>query len=260
MVPPWVPDPLAPNPLPVPPQQPAPLQPQQSQPPPTAPKGRFRGARLHLGNFAHSGDQRELRRGLRDYVRSGYGGRATVVRRFGGTVATADALHGALSAVAVGRPAAPGSALDPALLAGRSARDVIDAVVEAVRPPDGTQDAEASRAAIRDALSELLTMFPDADLLNLTDDQRAAVIERFVALDVFRRTALDVGKIIQDRAPTATAGAGRLKEVKEYIKQTVAAAFRKLRNAGNRVTAGRVAQVVRDALVETFHVFEAYIR
>ena len=88
----------------------------------------------------------------------------------------------------------------------------------------------------------------------------AAVIERFVALDVFRRTALDVGKIIQDKAPTATAGAGRLKEVKEYIKQTVAAAFRKLRNAGNRVTAGRVAQVVRDALAETFHVFEAYIR
>jgi hypothetical protein len=136
----------------------------------------------------------------------------------------------------------------------------MDAVVEAVRPPDGTQDAEASRAAIRDALSELLTMFPDADLLNLSEDQRATVIERFVALDVFRRAALDVGKIIQDKAPTATAGAGRLKEVKEYIKQSVAAAFRKLHNAGNRVTAGRVAQVVRDALAETFQVFEAYIQ
>jgi len=260
MVPPWVPDPVPPNPLPVPPQQPSPAPAAPAQPPPIAPKGRFRGARLHLGNFAHGGNGREMRRGLRDYVRSGYGGRATAVRRFGGTVATADALHGALSAVAAGRPAAPGSALDPALLAGRSAREVMDAVVEAVRPPDGTQDAEASRAAIRDALSELLTMFPNADLLNLTDDQRAAVIERFVALDVFRRTALDVGKTIQDKAPTATVGAGRLKEVKEYIKQTVAAAFRKLRNAGNRITAGRVAEVVRDALAETFQVFEAYVR
>jgi hypothetical protein len=48
--------------------------------------------------------------------------------------------------------------------------------------------------------------------------------------------------------------------VKEYIKQTVAAAFRKLRDAGSRLTAGRAAQVVRDALAETFQVFEAYIR
>jgi hypothetical protein len=103
-------------------------------------------------------------------------------------------------------------------------------------------------------------VFPDADLLNLTDDQRAAVIERFVALDVFRRTALDVGKIIQDKAPTASVGAGRLKEVKEYIKQIVASAFRKLRNGGNRMTGGRVGQVVRDALAETLHVFETYIR
>ena len=259
MVPPWVPDITPPNPPPpdTPQQQPIP---QQPMPSPIAPAGRFRGARLHLGNFSHGGDQREMRRGLRDYVRSGYGGRATAARRFGGTAVTAGALHGALSAVAAGRSAAPGSPLDPTLLAGRSAREVMDAVVEAVRPPDGTQDAEASRAAIKDALSELLTLFPEADLLNLTDEQRAAVVERFVAADVFRRAALDVGKIIQDKAPTATAGVGRLKEMKDYIKQTVAAAFRKLRNAGNRVTAGRVSQVVRDALAETFQVFEAYIR
>ena len=44
----------------------------------------------------------------------------------------------------------------------------MNAVVEAVRPADGTQDAEASRTAIKDALSEVLTIFPDADLLNLT--------------------------------------------------------------------------------------------
>lgn len=80
------------------------------------------------------------------------------------------------------------------MLAGRSAKEVIDAVVEAVRPADGTQDAEASRAAINDALSELLTIFPDADLLNLNDEQRQLAIQRFVAIDVYRRFALDLGK------------------------------------------------------------------
>jgi hypothetical protein len=134
----------------------------------------------------------------------------------------------------------------------------MDAIVEAVRPADGTQDAEASRSAIKDALSELLTMFPEADLLNLTEDQRATAIERFVAIDVYQRTMLDIGKAIQVKAPSATVGLARLKEVKEYIKQAVAAAFRKLHAAGHRLTTGRVNQVVRAALEETFQVFEDY--
>ena len=134
----------------------------------------------------------------------------------------------------------------------------MDAVVEAVRPADGTQDAEASRAAIKDALSELLTIFPDADLLNLNDGQRGFAIERFVAIDVYRRVQLDLGKTIQEKAPTATVGLARLKEVKDYIKEAVSASFRKLRGAGRALTKGRVNEVVRAALSETFEVFEAY--
>ncbi|GMV51392.1 MAG: hypothetical protein AMXMBFR67_29350 [Nitrospira sp.] len=134
----------------------------------------------------------------------------------------------------------------------------MDAVVEAVRPSDGTQDAEASRAAIKDALSELLTMFPEADLLNLSEDQRGFAIERFVAIDVYRRFQLDLGKTIQDKAPSATVGLARLKEVKNYIKETVAAAFRKVRASGHKLTRGRVNEVVRAALGETFQVFEGY--
>jgi hypothetical protein len=231
----------------------------QSFPSPIASAGRFGGARLNLGNFARSGNRSDMQRGLRDYVRKGYGGGGTAIRRFGGTATTAAALHGALSGSAGGGGAAAGSPLDPALFAGRSAREVMDAIVEAVRPADGTQDAEASRAAIKDALSELLTMFPDADLLNLTEDQRDVAIERFVAVDVYKRTVLDIGKAIQDKASTAAAALARLREVKDYIKQTVSAAFRKLRSAGQRLTRGAVNQVVRSALRETFQVFEAFI-
>jgi hypothetical protein len=288
LVPPWVP-PVPPIPLmpPVPPispppggqgagpgnsdgqngQAPASPNPQQTaqtQPSPMAPAGRFQGARLNFGKFAGGGGGgaggRHMRRGLRDYVRKGYGGRQTAVKRFGGTASTAGNLYGALSNVAGGQAAAPGSPLDPALLAGRSAREVMDAIVEAVRPADGTQDGEASRTAIKDALSELLTMFPEADLLNLTEEQRATSIERFVAIDVYQRTMLDIGKDIQAKAPRATVALARMKEVKEYIKQTVAAAFRKLRGAGHRVTTGRVNQVVHAALDETFKVFEEYRR
>jgi hypothetical protein len=275
MVPPWVPDAA---PVPAPPtdkhpaevapngatEQPAPATAPAATPDaapapvPMAPAGRFTGARRSLGSFARSGDGADMRRGVGRYVRGGYGGAGGAVRRFGGTAATARVLHGALSATASGQALAPGSPLDPVLLQGRSAREVIDVIVESVRPVDGTQDAEASRASIRDALSELLTKFEQADPLNLNDEQREFVIERFVGMDVYRRFALDLGKTIQDKAPSAATGLARLKQVKDYVKETVAAAFRKLRDAGQRLTGGRVAQVVRAALRETMDVFEGY--
>ena len=71
MVPPWVPDPVPPNPpqdgdggaptdgkSPASPNQPLPQQPVQAQPSPIAPRARFSGARLNLGNFARGGDRR----------------------------------------------------------------------------------------------------------------------------------------------------------------------------------------------------------
>ena len=100
---------------------------------------------------------------------------------------------------AAGQPFEPDSPLDPGRLAGRSARDIMDAVVEAVRPVDGTQDAEASRQAVNEGLSDLLDRYPDADLLNLHEEQRLFVIERFIAQDVYNRFILDVGKAVQDK-------------------------------------------------------------
>jgi hypothetical protein len=153
----------------------------------------FVGARRSLGEFARTGDVRELRRGLGHYVRSGYAGSATATQRFGGTAVTAGSLSDVLVNVA-SHEYTEGNRLDPAFLAGRSADEVMDALVEAIRPVDGTQDAEAERAAICDALSELLTRYPEADLLNLTPEQRSFAIERFTASSIFRRLELDVGR------------------------------------------------------------------
>lgn len=232
--------------------------PEMVQPPPVAPAGRFRGTRRSLGDYARTGDGGDLRRSLGRYVRTGYSGARMATRRFGGTAVTAGALGGALARVAAGQPAAPGSPLDPALLASRSVEEVMDAVVEAVRPVDGTQDAEAERAAIRDALSELLTRFHEVDMLNLDADQRGFVIERFTAISVFRRFELDVGKTIVEKAPSAVTALARLKQVRDYVKESVAASFRRLQEAGRTFTAGCISQVVRDALRETFEIFEAY--
>ena len=129
-------------------------------------------------------------------------------------------------------------------------------MIEAVRPIDGTQDAEASRTSIKDALSELLTRFPDADLLQLTEEQREFAIERYVAVDVYLRFALDLERTIQDKAPSATVALGRLKEVKDYVKEAISAT--RLKTAGQTFTAVGVTQIVQATLLEVFEVFEHY--
>jgi hypothetical protein len=200
-----------------------------------------------------------MQKSLGRYVRSGYGGSGSATRRFGGTAQTAGVLYGALSPTERSQSSLPGGNLDGAVLSGRSANDVMDAVVEAVRPTDGTQDAEASRAAIKGALSELLTKFPDAALLELTEAQRMFAVERYVALDVFHRFWLDVGKTIQDKAPSVKAGLARLREVKDYIKETIAAAFKKVGGAAG-LTRQKVTKLAKDALKETFTVFDSYAK
>jgi len=221
-----------------------------------APRARFAPARTHLGDFARSGSGASMRRGIGHYVRKGLQGSRGAVGRFGGSAHTAGSLYGALSSLA-GGTAEPGSPLDRAILTGRSAKEVMAAVIEAVRPVDGTQDAEAARDAMKHALSAVLDQFPDADLLDLTEDQRLFAIERYLALDVFNRACLDIGKAIMGNAPSAASGLSRLGEVRDYIRETVAASFRKLWAGGTALSAQRVAVMARDALREAFLVFQA---
>lgn len=231
---------------------------------PIAPAARFGNTRRSLGEFARSGNLTAMRRGVSRYIQGGYGGRATATRRFAGTAATAQSLYSALGGAGAGT-GRDGSVIQAAdvfrdniLSTSRSVDDVMDAVIEAVRPVDGTQDGEASRAAIKDALSDLLTKFPRADLLNLHEEQREFAIERFIAADVFRRFDLDVGQCIKDKAPTAKAALARLKEVRDYVRETVSAAFRRIRNEGKKLAGSSIANVVRSTLDETFKVFEEY--
>lgn len=266
MVLPWVPDPVPPSgdgpsdDGAAPPNGDMPDQtaPTPAQPVPIAPPARFGGARRRLGSFARTGSADDMRKGVGHYVRKGLGG-GTAVRRLGGTARTAGTLFGALSAVAAGQASGARNELDPAVLVSRSAEEVMSAVVEAVRPVDGTQDGEASRAAIGEALSELLTQYPDADLLNLSEGQRILAVECFIARDVFNRFYLDLGKTIQEKAPSVTSALSRLKEVRDFITQTVAAEFRKLAGGAVALDSSKVVAMVRDALGQAIGVFEGYL-
>lgn len=271
MVPPWTPDPLPPVP-PAPEGEPSDdgldgdtnngpqggpdVPPSSAEPNPIAPAGRFGSARTSLGRFARSGSSGDMRKGLGRYVSKGWGGSATATRRLNGTARTAGTLYGALSALATGQGAVTAVPLERAVLAGRSANDIMRAVVEAVRPVDGTQDAEATRDAIKSAASELLDKNPDADFLSLSEADRLFMVERFLANDIFNHLVLDIGQAIQKNAPTASASSARFREMKNYVKQAVSAAFRKLLKAGEALTARRVSAISRQCIREAMDVFE----
>ncbi len=250
MIPPWVPD------LPVDDEE------QDDQAPPTpvpvAPRARFMSARRSLGKYSRSGLKTDMQRGVGHYVRKGLGGSSTTVRRLGGTVRTAGALYGALSSVAAGKSPSPGSPLDPTLLSGRSANEVIDAVIEAVEPVDGTLDTESSRTAIKSALAELLNRDEDADILNLSGDQRLFVIEQYLGFNFYNRLYLDVGKAIQDKAPDPITALSRLKDIRDYVRETVSAAFRQIKRTGEAITARWISWKARAVLKGALEVFEEY--
>lgn len=229
-----------------------------ADPPPDAPDlsppNRFGTARRQLGLFMQGEGASYLRSGVGRYVATGYGGSRTFASRMGSTGSTAQRLSGALD------PNAANAVLNRAILAGRTVDEVLDAVVEAVQPHDGTQDAESSRESIRDAMVDLLDEHPNVDLLDLTEAQREFVVEKYAVNDVFRRFELDMGKQMLEKAPTPAVALKRMQEAKDYISTVIAQSFKDLADQGRRPTADTVRSVVMTAIEESFRVFEGYIQ
>jgi hypothetical protein len=229
----------------------------QMIPPQLAPIARFGSARRNIGEYAHGGSSKHMRQGLGHYIHKGLGGSSTAVRRFGGTIRAAGDLNRTFLAFSEGKLF---KGLDPKILSSRSAREVLDAIVETVRPVDGNLDAEASRDAISKSLSELLSRFPDADILNLTEEQRLFAIQQYIALDVFNRFQLDLGKTIQEKAPSALVAMQRIHDIRNFVIEQIAASFRKIQNNREYFSSHGIEQIVQSALKDTFEVFEEYVK
>lgn len=225
---------------------------------PIAQHGRFGAARSQFGQFARGGESTHMKRGLGQYTKKGLGGKKNASKRLVGTAKTAGALYSALDALS--GQSTTNITFDLKLLEKKSADEVISAVVDATRPVDGTQDTEASRASINEALVELLEKQPEADLFELTDDQKDIVIEGYIANDIFRRFSLDVSGAIRKKASDAITAGLRLNEIREYIKQVVAESFRKVKSSNKKVGQMNMGNVIKDVLDETFGVFEGYIK
>ncbi len=262
LIPPWVSDPdIQPPTEPGDDQEPDEGNPENlpQAPPQIAPMGRFRGARTDLGDFANSSSDYSLRRGVGHYVRTGLGGSRNASRRMAGTARRAGGLYGVLHDLSGGRTPSAHPGLDPARLAGRPAREVVDCIAEALSPSDGTQDSEASRHSISNALSELIRRQPTVDLISLTQEQIFVAIELFIGADICRRIELDVGNAIFEKAPDPASAIRRLEQMYRYVRQVVASSFRLWDVESGPLTEQAATSLASGVIQETFEVFESYL-
>lgn len=226
--------------------------------PAVAPRARFRAARMNLGSFSRDGSTDALKRGLGHYSRTGLGGARHATNRMARTARNSGILYGALNALA-GRGSAPSELrVDLAQLRGRPAQEIVDHLAEAISPSDGSQDAEANRESISEALRELIASSPDIDLSKLTEDQIVAVIESYISYDIVHRVELDVGKAVFAKTDPSTA-IRRLDQMFSYIRQCVSSALQKLNAFGKALTQTEASRISRGIIAETFNVFEEYI-
>lgn len=247
--------PLVPPGTPPPPDQP-------NQPPipiPVAPPRRFQATRTHLGKFAESGSVNDLRRGLGHYAQTGLSGSSAATARMARTATTAGQLYGVLSALSEGAAIPPDVALNTAQFAGKSQSEIADQIADALRPVDGTQDTDAARDSVARALSELLQETPNADLTDLATEQINHVVESYIAHDLAHRIELDVGKAVLEKAPNYAEGAARLEEIKAFVRQEVARAFRARAENAGPMTRQNAAAMSSAILRDTFSIFESYL-
>lgn len=244
IVPPWVQDPATPPGTPLP------------TDPPIAPPGRFRPARTALGRFGGSGRQEDLRRGLGHYVRSGMGGAGNATARMGSTAARAGALYGALQDLAAGEALAE-YGLDEAQLQGLTQAEIIDRLVDALCPADGTQEAEASRDSAARALAECVG--DDDDVRDLPQERIDQVVRDFLGNEIANQVALDVGLAVLQKAPNAKTGQQRLEEMQDYVRQELGRRYDERRALNGRLDRESAARLGREVMADAFDVFESYV-
>jgi hypothetical protein len=223
-----------------------------------APARRFAATRTSLGRYAHSGRNKDLAGGLGHYTRSGLKGAQRAAQRMGGAVKAAGALYNVLDNLRANRPGE--TTAEKSQLAGRPAHEICDYIINTVSPLTGSQDNETARDAIAQAMADLMEQFPQIDLTAVSSEQIDLVIERYVAYEICHRIELDVGKAILTKSPDPTTAIRHLEEMKQYVRQQVAACFRARAEKGQRLTRNEAERVTATVIQDTFRIFEEYIQ
>lgn len=237
------------------PQQPVPLVPN----PDLAPPGRFRGTRRHLGEYASSGDKGSLRKALGNYSRTGMGGASNVSSRMRASTSAGAGLFNFLQGVRDSTDIKVRDWVDQLTAQNLPAYEIADKIVDQVVSVGGSLDEESCRDSMAQAMSELLTINPDIDLVNMDNDSIWTVMELFIANEAFNRITLDVGRLFESEKYSPWEAVSRTNEMKEYLKSEISAQLQELKTSTTTPTQNEVNNILQTAIRVTFEIFEEEI-
>ena len=170
-----------------------------------APAERFRGARTSLGAFARNGDSGALARAAGHYSRKGMGGARNVAARMRTSTKAGAGLGSLLQATRERSDPQINQWMDALRATNPSAQTVIDAIVSRVLPEGGSVDEESAKDSMAQALSELMVLDPQVDLLTLQDAQIWTLMQLYLGHEACNRMYADIGETVLSAASISKA-------------------------------------------------------
>lgn len=227
--------------------------------PAVAPPRRFAAARRDLGTFIRSGDTDRLARAIGHYSRTGMGGAATAASRMRASTSAGASLVSFLQAARDGTDARVASWVQNLLALNPSSDDVADAIVQALAPPGGSADEESLRDSMALAISELITLQPDVELLHMSDSDTWTLLQLFLGHEVCNRLQFDIGQFFESSRIDPALGVKRELEMRDFVKNEVGVQLTALRANTPNPTKQQLDALVQDAVRMTFEVYEGVL-
>ena len=126
--------------------------------------------------------------------------------------------------------------------------------IEPIRSLD--KQEESCRDSMAQAMSDLLTIDPDVDLLNMDNDSIWTVMELFMANEAFNRLNLDIGQLFESERYSPREAVSRMNDMRDYLKSEISAQIQELRKDTSNPTKAEMNSLLQSAIKITFEVFE----
>lgn len=222
-----------------------------------APRARFSNARRNLGEFVRSGDRDSLRRSLGHYSGTGMGGSRKLAQRMRVSTSIAEGMVHTFRALRDDANFELRSVISKLKEQGANATQIIAAFVSHVCPDGGSLDEISSRNSGTAALSEFLDRNPEADIVNLSDDQIWSLTSSFLANEVFNRIQMDIGQAFEMQDLPFPDRISRMNEMKVFIRVEIATQLNDIRSKD--IQNADISKLLQQTIQNTFEIYEVEV-
>ncbi len=109
------------------------------------------------------------------------------------------------------------------------------------------------------ALSELLTIQPEVDLLHMGDADTWTLMQLFLGQEVCSRLSFDIGQFFESAKLNPSLAVQREMEMREFVRNEVGVQLGLLRRSTPNPSRMQLDKLLQDALRMTFQVYEGLL-